>query len=334
METRIDPINTGSNITIVMYHYVRDLVNSRYPEIKGLDLQSFINQIDYLRKNYSIITIEEVIHSINTGDGLPPKSALLTFDDGYIDHYTNVFPILSNYNLQGSFYIPTKAIDENVVLDVNKIHFILASSPNKIEIIKDIEILLEKHRAEYKLLSFDYYFKKLAIESRYDSKEVIFIKRVLQVELDEKLRLKIVDELFVKYVKMEESIFAKELYMSKEQLILMKRSGMHIGNHGYNHYWWNSLTKAELNSELDKALLFLKQIGVDMAKWTACYPYGSFDDQAVQVLTEKGCKMAVTTKVDVANPGKNHRLLMPRLDTNDLPKTNNSLTNIWYNKAV
>ena len=34
----------------VMYHYVRDLQNSRFPKIKGLDYFDFITQIKYLKK--------------------------------------------------------------------------------------------------------------------------------------------------------------------------------------------------------------------------------------------------------------------------------------------
>ena len=109
-----------------MYHYVRDLKNSRFPEIKGLDLHLFVEQIKYIIRHYNPVIMEEVINSIENSDKLPPKAILLTFDDAYIDHYLNVFPILDANKLQGSFFPPAKAISENTVLDVNKIHFILA----------------------------------------------------------------------------------------------------------------------------------------------------------------------------------------------------------------
>ena len=59
--------------------------------------------------------MEEVINSIENNDTLPSKATVLTFDDGYIDHYNYVLPILDQYNLQGSFYIPVKTIEENKV---------------------------------------------------------------------------------------------------------------------------------------------------------------------------------------------------------------------------
>ena len=277
--------------------------------------------------------MEEVIHSIDNQVKIPRKSVLLTFDDAYSDHYMNVFPVLDKYQLQGSFYTPSKAVSEHTVLDVNKIHFILASVQNKSDIVSDLKNLLKVYKKEYQLQDFDYYYKKLACAATYDTEEVIFIKRLLQVELIEELRIKIIDTLVEKYIGMSEGSFSRELYMNEEQLKHMLRSGQHIGNHGYNHFWWNRLTKEEMKEELDLSIAFLNNIGVDMNNWTACYPYGSYDDQSIEMLQERGCKLAVTTEVDIATTNKSTRFVMPRLDTNDIPKGRYEKTNEWYSKG-
>ncbi len=106
--------------------------------------------------------------------------------------------------------------------------------------------------------------------------------------------------------------------MNEEQLRHMLRSGMHIGNHGYNHYWWNNLCQKEMKHEIDLSNKFLEKIGVDMRQWTACYPYGSYDDQSIDILKEKGCKLALTTEHGIASIDKNTRFTMPRIDTNEL----------------
>lgn len=87
----------------VMYHYTRDLRHSRYPKIKGLDVTLFREQIDYLKTNFHIVTMEEVIAACSGETELPEKAMLLTFDDGYIDNYTFAFPILEEFGIQGSF---------------------------------------------------------------------------------------------------------------------------------------------------------------------------------------------------------------------------------------
>ena len=129
-----------------MYHYVRELKHSRYPDIKGLEMTLFKEQIAYLKKNYIFVTMEQVIDSIDNGHKLPERSVLLTFDDAYIDHFTCVLPVLLENNIQGAFYPPVRAIKEHKVLDVNKIHFILASVADKKLLVNNIFSRLDKYR--------------------------------------------------------------------------------------------------------------------------------------------------------------------------------------------
>jgi peptidoglycan/xylan/chitin deacetylase (PgdA/CDA1 family) len=322
-----------SKLTIVMYHYVRELENSRYPEIKGLDISKFEKQIEYLIKNYCLVTMEDVINSFDKNILLPPKAVLLTFDDGYIDHYENVFPLLNRYNIQGSFFVPAKAIIEHKLLDVNKIHFILAIVKDKKLLIEDIRVFLMENKSKYCLNDFKYYFNKLANESAFDSAEVIFIKRLLQVELPEMIRSIIINQLFEKYMDVSELQLAKELYMNKNQLQHMIRSGMHIGCHGYDHYWWNNLSEENLDKELKLSIKFLSELGVNMENWTACYPYGSFDEKSVKLLAQKKCRLALTTQVDIADTKLNSKHLLPRIDTNHLENEIINKQSYWYEKG-
>lgn len=83
-----------NRLFIIMYHYTRDLKQSRYPGIKGLDLPLFREQIYFLKNNFNIVEMEQVMDAISGTSELPEKAVLLTFDDGYIDNYTCVLPIL------------------------------------------------------------------------------------------------------------------------------------------------------------------------------------------------------------------------------------------------
>lgn len=128
-----------SNLTVVMYHYVRPIKGSRYSEIKGLEYSDFIEQILFIKKHYNPISMQEAINSFYNNEKLPENAVLLTFDDAYSDHFKYVYPILKKNGIQGSFYAPAKTIADKEILDVNKIHFILASCT-------DINILIKKPR--------------------------------------------------------------------------------------------------------------------------------------------------------------------------------------------
>ena len=317
-------------ITIIMYHYVRDLKNSRYPNIKGLDTGLFLEQIKYLLKYYHIISMEEIIYKIKNNKPFNEKFACLTFDDGYSDHFQNVFPILEKYKIKGAFYPPAKTIEKNKILDVNKIHFILASKNETNPILREIENEIEKYKKKFRLLEFAEYYKKLAHKSRYDSADVIFIKRLLQVELVEPLRKIITNLLFEKFVSQDEEAFCKELYMSSKELIYMASSGMHIGSHGYDHYWLSSLDEQSQRNDIEKSLKFLKRINGTLKNWTMCYPYGSYNDHTLKILKKKKCSIGLTTHVNISNIDEDDHLTLPRLDTNDIPKNQHSKPNQWF----
>lgn len=325
-------------LTVVMYHYVRDLKNSRYPEIKGCDVRLFKEQVLFLKKHYNFVTVEQVLDSYYNQTVLPEKAVLLTFDDAYKDHFEYAFPILEHEHVQGAFYPPVKAVTEHTVLDVNKIHFILASTPiDKFDkLLNEIRLQLDKYREEFQLETYNYYFDKLAVANRFDPKEVIFVKRLLQVELKEELRKKITDDIFVKVVGIDESAFSRELYMSIDQIKCMVDCGMHIGSHGYDHYWLSSLPKEKQEFEIAKSIEFIEMVGGDSNNWTICYPYGDYNQDTIDLLKKHGCKMGLTTDVNVTNFYDNNNdaiYKLPRLDTNDLPKDSMASVNEWYLKG-
>lgn len=310
-------------LSIIMYHYVRELRHSRFSEIKGLETDHFKEQISYIKKYYNVIGGADLLAAVAAGSlaALPPSAVLLTFDDGYIDHFTQVFPILRRERLTGCFFPPARCVLENQVLDVNKIHFVLAVLPDKQAIVDSIFTFLDEYSAHYQIPGKDYYWKKLAVPNRFDRKEVIFIKRILQRELPEELRQLIINDLFRKHVTSDEVSFAKELYMSEDQILCMRESGMYIGSHGWGHYWLDSLDPVSQKREIELALDFLRRIGTPVDRWMMCYPYGAYNDSLLSLISGAGCRIGVTTATGIANLERDNLLTLPRLDTSDVPRS-------------
>lgn len=305
------------SVSIIMYHYIRNLKSSRYPEIKGLDFALFRQQLDFLSANFHFITCEQLLEAAAGCARLPERSVLLTFDDGYIDHYINAFPLLKEYKIQGFFSMPGKILAEQKLLDVNKIHFILASTPVK-KLLPMVYERLDFYRGnEYVIEENASLYQKLAHPSRFDSAEVIFIKRLLQVELPEALRNRIVEDLFAACIDLPESAFAQELYMSMDQVRLMQREGMCFGIHGYEHYWMNRLSPEVLQVDVVKALKVFD--GIVPKKWICCYPYGSCSEMVVEQIRPMGAVAGLGTEVRLAKLDEDTIFCLPRFDTNDFP---------------
>lgn len=306
-----------SKLQIIMYHYVRDLQNSRYPNIRGLSDKNFIKQIDYLAANYTFVTPQDVIEAYVGNGKLPSNACLLTFDDGYSDHFNTVFPILENRGIKGFFSMPGRIFKEGKLLDVNKIHYILAASDWKRVwkvFIDRLKIILEENH----LPSCEEYWESCNLNSRFDPPEIIFIKRMLQVELPIKLREEFTDWLYKEIVGVPENVMIRELYMSREQMKLMKKSGMVFGIHGYEHAWLNRMTFSEAEDDIKKALDAMEGI-VDEDGWIICYPYGSHSKQVEEIAKNEGAVLGITTKSMAADTKRDGAFSLPRLDTNDFP---------------
>jgi peptidoglycan/xylan/chitin deacetylase (PgdA/CDA1 family) len=252
-------------------------------------------------------------------ENLPPNPILLTFDDGYVDHFTNVFPLLEARGIQGCFFPPAQAVLEHTVLDVNKIHFILAVVPDTGTLLDQLFVSLEEFRSEHTLKTREDYLRAVTEKHRYDTRKVTVLKRLLQRELPEPVRAEIVRRLFAEHVTADEAAFACELYMSMDQIACLRHHGMHIGSHGYTHAWLNHLSSKTQAIEIDRALDFLQKLSIGKDEWTMCYPYGGFNDSLLQILRARQCRLGFTVEPRVADLDIDDRLTLPRVDTNDLP---------------
>lgn len=307
-----------SRLYISMYHYTRDLKHSRYPEIKGLDQSLFRQQIEFMKDNFDIVTMEQVIDAVEGKFSLPNKALLLTFDDGYIDNYTFAFPILEEYGVQGSFFIPSKTFTTHQLLDVNKVHYILASTDIK-TLVGDLKERMDYYRGqEYDYPPTDDLWNEYAIDNRFDGKDVIFVKRILQTVLPEKLRNQISSDLFERYVCISEEQLAYELYMTEEQIRTMKRHGMFIGCHGYDHYWLGNISQKQMEHDISMALDIIDEF-IDRRHWVMNYPYGNYSQAVLDYIRSQGACVGLTTEVRVAEIEKDNVLTLPRLDCNDFP---------------
>ncbi len=280
-------------------------MHARWPRIRGLELDDFKSQLAYLRRNYTIVSLPDVINALDGGE-LPERACLLTFDDGYLDHYLHVFPLLFDAKVSGAFFPIGRSVAERWVADVNKIHFILHET--------DPEWLIATGQCRH--IPGD----TPTVPGRFDDANTAFVKRNLQAAPADWIA-KMFNEVFEDKPKPS----ADELYMTPEHIKIMAANGMHFGVHGWNHVRFSRMTEAEQAADLDASIAFLRGLGVLPERWATCYPYGARDDYngaTVDLLSDRGCEAAFTTRtatVDI-NTDDHDAYQLPRLDTNDVPR--------------
>lgn len=313
----------NAEVTVVMYHYVRPIAGSSYPGIKGLEVAGFRKQLDFLASRFNAVSASQLVESCQGGAPLPERPMLLTFDDGYADHYLHAFPELIRRGLPASFFPVADAALHGEMLDVNKIHFALASTPDLAPWIArmDAAIVESFARPADGSAFVEELRAKYHVPNRFDTADTIYVKRLLQFALAQPLRTRLVDEFFASAVAADPREFGRELYMDAEQLREMVAAGMEVGGHGLSHRWLDQLDEAQQRHEITGSLGFLATLGVPASGRTFCYPYGAYNEVTLRLLAELGCQCAFTTKVGTFQAHAQADLLqVPRMDTNDFPQ--------------
>lgn len=110
------PLPTGGlSVAILMYHHVGPLPFGADALRRDLTVsaQNFEKQVAWLsQEGYVSVTLADVYRAVQRELTLPAKSVVFTFDDGYADVFQEALPILTKYNMRGSFAVVPDFLDQ------------------------------------------------------------------------------------------------------------------------------------------------------------------------------------------------------------------------------
>jgi peptidoglycan/xylan/chitin deacetylase (PgdA/CDA1 family) len=319
--------------TIVMYHYVRRVAGSRFARLPALDLDAFRGQLDFIRRHYTPVSILDIVLATRGHVELPPRAIALTFDDGYSEHWQDVFPLLHRLKIPAAFFPVASSLIDRRVLDVNKIQFVLAAADAPATLVQSIDEAVERSSGRSDVKPLAEYRADGWKPVRFDSHAASYVKYMLQGALPEDLRIAVLDELFAKLVSADERAFADELYMGIDQAREMYHAGMTIGAHADRHLTLTSLSRDDQAREIDGALRVLDAVGASRSEFVFSYAKGAHNADSVSLLRERGCLLAVTNVPDIATVALETLLSLPRLDANHLPTDASAPPNQWTVRA-
>jgi peptidoglycan/xylan/chitin deacetylase (PgdA/CDA1 family) len=96
--------------------------------IGHLTAEDFEKRINYLRKHYTFISLDEYADLYCNKKKAPPNSLVLTFDDGYKCLYSTVYPILKRCSIPATIFLTTNFIEHKTPLLPNKVLYIIGNT--------------------------------------------------------------------------------------------------------------------------------------------------------------------------------------------------------------
>lgn len=91
---------------LLVYHQISDLPPKLDPYRISVPPEAFARHMAYLAENnYTSLTLADAAEKMRAGEPLPPRSIVITFDDGYRDNYTNALPVMREYGMTGTIFL-------------------------------------------------------------------------------------------------------------------------------------------------------------------------------------------------------------------------------------
>ena len=104
-------VNKG--FRVLAYHSVTDGIVGNDWEENTIHKDLFARQMKYLSDNkYNVISCKQGIEYLASCEDTSAKTVAITFDDGYVDNYTNAFPILKKYNFHATVFLTVNFLQD------------------------------------------------------------------------------------------------------------------------------------------------------------------------------------------------------------------------------
>ncbi|MCW9052379.1 MAG: polysaccharide deacetylase family protein [Motiliproteus sp.] len=267
-----------NKLSILIYHQVLSEFDPMRPitPIAG----QFEQHMNWIKSRFNVLTLSQAVDLLREGD-LPPRSLVITFDDGYADNYSVALPVLLKHDLKATFFISSDFIDDGMMWNDR--------------IIEEVRVRGVK-KEELDFLDID---SSLLVEE--DKKETLASSILKQVKhLPTRERSEFVDRFC------SSSKAKKRLMMTKDEIRELVNEGMEIGGHTCSHPILANLDRKDIFSEVKENKSILEQI-IDQEISSFAYPNGKpnadYNMDAIEAVKESGYKQAVTTSAGVSDAG-------------------------------
>src|SRR3954469_3706243 len=102
-------------IGILTYHRIASARRGVCTPTHNVDPRRFRSQLEgLLSRGFSFVALRAVLAARETGTPLPPRTAVVTFDDGFQSVYTNAWPVLRELGIPATVFVSTAFLDSDV----------------------------------------------------------------------------------------------------------------------------------------------------------------------------------------------------------------------------
>jgi peptidoglycan/xylan/chitin deacetylase (PgdA/CDA1 family)/glycosyltransferase involved in cell wall biosynthesis len=278
----------NNQLIILNYHRVLPANEMDENFAIAFDHELFFNQMSWLKNNFTILPLEKAISLLKQGQ-LPKRAVSISVDDGYLDSYQVIYPILKSLNVTAAFFISTKGLEDGHLWYDEIVEAILQTEQLSIEVLDThYQVSTHQHK-KTSILQLVEIIKYLSLTERHQAIQSI-------------------------YQQCGEPTITKR-FVNVEQIKEMHDNGMLIGAHTHSHPILMKESQEIATDEILQSQKILENIIKDTVDYFA-YPNGKkhldFDEKHIEILKSLGFKAALSSDWGVAKTNKTELLSLPR----------------------
>lgn len=263
---------------ILMYHRVLPEPDPLQPSEPCVT--QFRWQMELLKEHFNVLPVSEAIDLLSK-DTLPPRSACVTFDDGYADNLSIALPVMAELKIRPTVFVASGYLDGGIMFN---------------------DVLLETVRQcregelSLQAVGLNISYRLSGIDSRLAAyRDVVKLFKYLPERERRYKSLALADEYQV--------ALPENLMLTSNQLRILADSQVDIGAHTVNHPILKLLNNDEARAEILQSRRSLEDIlgkSVSLFAYPNGVPGQDYATHHPQMVRDLGFAAAVSTKKGVS----------------------------------
>jgi len=232
--------------------------------------RGFAGQMRYLAQHYRVVTNAQVLEAVRGDVQLPPRAALITFDDAYVSFAEHAWPVLRDLALPVTVFVPTGYPDSGRAFWWDRLEHALNETPR--------HDALDTPRGQFALGT-----------PQERARALHGLKREIKA-MPHARAMQRVDELCSTLG----AGSCEPRVLGWDALRQLAAEGVTLGAHTRNHPRLDRIPVAEAETEIRASLDDLER-EIGCAPPLLAYPDGGYDDGVARAARRSGVELAFTT---------------------------------------
>lgn len=286
---------------ILMYHQVCE--RKADPWQLAVTPENFQHHLNHLKNFFDVVSVDELVQTVKQRK-LTNNLVAITFDDGFVDNYTNAAPLLEWFELPATFYLTSGAIRNPKLFwwdELQSIIFLTEKLPAKLSVKLGTEIFHFEFQRDQVLrptLAKEILTWSYGAPLKNERVELYFKlwERIQPLQhLDQYTAMRALKH----WAKLDSIPPVTNIPMRDFQVKKLGANKLfHMGGHTVNHAMLSAQTELVQSYEIKDCKIEIEEITGKTVNGFA-YPYGKYNDSTKSLLQKNGFHYGLTTEEGV-----------------------------------